>query len=197
MEFIEAIKNRRSIYGINNALPISDEEVVNIIKECVLHVPSAFNSQTARVIVAFGDNHLKVWDIILETLHKIVPEANWKPTDEKIAGFARGHATVLFFEDQSKVEELQKQFPLYADNFPLWSTQSSGMMQFAVWTSLEEKGVGANLQHYNPLIDDEIHATFNLPKSWKLMSQMPIGGITACADEKEFDPIENRLVVFK
>lgn len=197
MEFIEAMKNRRTIYGLNNELPISDEEVEKIIKECVLHVPSAFNSQTARVVLALGDNHKKIWDIVLETLHKIVPEDKWQPTDEKIAGFASAHGTVLFFEDQEKVSELQKDFPLYKDNFPLWSTQSSGMVQWAVWTALEERGLGANLQHYNPLIDEEVHATFNLPTSWRLMSQMPIGGITAGAGEKEFDPIENRFIVFK
>lgn len=197
MEFIEAMKNRRSIYGLNNELPISDEEAEEIIKECILHVPSAFNSQTARVILALGDNHHKVWDIVKETLHGILPEDKWQPTDEKISGFAAAHATVLFFEDQDKVAELQNAFPLYKDNFPLWSTQSSGMVQWAIWTALEEKGVGANLQHYNPLIDEELQGTFNIPKSWKLMSQMPIGGITASPDEKEFDPIENRFIVLK
>ena len=31
---------------------------------------------------------------------------------------------------------------------------AAGMLQLAVWTALAEKGLGASLQHYNPLIDD-------------------------------------------
>lgn len=70
--------------------------------------------------------------------------------------FKAGYGTVLFFEDQSIVKSLQEQFALYADNFPIWSQQTSGMHQLVVWTALEGEGLGATLQHYNPLIDDEV-----------------------------------------
>ena len=30
------------------------------------------------------------------------------------------------------------------------------MLQLVVWTALEAEGLGATLQHYNPLIDDEV-----------------------------------------
>ncbi len=197
MEFIEAIKNRRTIYAINKDMPVSDEKVEHVVKELVLNVPSAFNSQTARVVVAFGNYHQEIWDIVKEELHKQVPEDKWEGTDNKVAGFAAGYGTILYFEDMDKVSELQESFPLYANNFPIWSNQSSGMLQFAIWTALEELGLGANLQHYNPLIDEKIHEYFNLPKSWKLMAQMPFGGISSPADEKEFDPIEDRLFFYR
>ena len=48
---------------------------------------------------------------------------------------------------------MQAQFPLYADNFPVWAEHSDAMHQYAVWTTLAAAGIGANLQHYNPLID--------------------------------------------
>jgi predicted oxidoreductase (fatty acid repression mutant protein) len=35
--------------------------------------------------------------------------------------------TALFFEDTDVVKSLQEQFPLYADNFPVWSEQSTGL----------------------------------------------------------------------
>ncbi|MCH3023302.1 nitroreductase, partial [Listeria monocytogenes] len=78
-----------------------------------------------------------------------------------------------FFEDQTVVRQLQEQFALYADNFPVWSEQASGMAQFAVWTALAEHKVGASLHHYNPLVDAQTHKTWNLPESWKLRAQMP------------------------
>ncbi|CRR91193.1 hypothetical protein PAERUG_P48_London_17_VIM_2_01_13_02863 [Pseudomonas aeruginosa] len=97
-----------------------------------------------------------------------------------------GAGTVLFFEDQTVVRQLQEQFALYADNFPVWSEQASGMAQFAVWTALAEHKVGASLQHYNPLVDAQTHKTWNLPESWKLRAQMPFGAIAAPAGFKVF-----------
>ena len=70
--------------------------------------------------------------------------------------FKSGYGTVLYFEDSEVVEGLQANFALYKDNFPTWSQQSSGMLQFAIWTALEIEGFGATLQHYNPLIDEEV-----------------------------------------
>lgn len=40
---------------------------------------------------------------------------------------------------------------------------------------LEDTGLGASLQHYNPLIDDEVRKRWSLPREWKLIAQMPFG----------------------
>ena len=48
------------------------------------------------------------------------------------------------------------------------------MHQFAIWTMLEDMGLGASLQHYNPLIDDEVRRTWNLPGDWMMIAQMPL-----------------------
>ncbi|MGN6975356.1 nitroreductase family protein, partial [Neisseria sp. P0006.S006] len=61
---------------------------------------------------------------------------------------------------------------------------------------LAAAGIGANLQHYNPLPDAAIAKEWNLPESWLLRAQMVIGGIAAPAGEKAFQPIEGRLKVF-
>ena len=89
-----------------------------------------------------------------------------------------------------------KQFPAYKENFQTWADQASGMLQYAVWTLLEAEGLGASLQHYNPLIDDEVKAVFNLPKEWKLYAEMPFGKPLQEPEEKDFEPIESRLKVF-
>lgn len=69
------------------------------------------------------------------------------------------------------------------------------MQQWLVWTSLELEGLGANLQHYNPLIDQKVAETWNLPASWKLNAQLVFGGNGGEAVEKEFKPIEERVRV--
>ena len=50
-------------------------------------------------------------------------------------------------------------------------------------------------QHYNPLIDEKVKADWSLPESWKLVAQMPFGKPTVPPEQKEFIPIEERVIV--
>lgn len=195
--FFDAVKARRSIYGISKKAPVSDERIQEIVKDAVKYAPSAFNSQSARVLLLLGEQHNKLWDITKETLKKIVPAENFAPTNDKINSFRSGYGSILYFEDTSVVEELQNKFPTYRDNFPLWSLQSSGMLQYIVWTALEIDGFGVSLQHYNPLIDNEVKQTWNIPQQWRLLAQMPFGLPTAQPDEKQFLPLEERVKIYK
>ncbi|MGP0583924.1 nitroreductase family protein [Paenibacillus timonensis] len=196
-DFWNAVKTRRSIYAIGKDIPISEDRIEEIVKNAVLYSPSSFNSQSGRVVVLFGEQHDKLWDITKESLRKVVPADSFGPTEEKMAAFHAGRGTVLFFEDQAVIEGLQKQFALYADNFPVWSQQSNGLLQYVVWTALSDEGIGASLQHYNPLIDEEVRKEWAVPETWKLIAQMPFGKIEAPAGDKEFASIESRMKVFK
>lgn len=196
-DFYEAVEERRSIYAISKEHVVSDERIQEVINHAVKHTPSAFNSQSARVVVLLGDKHTKLWDITTDTLKEIVPAENFGPTQDKMDMFSAGYGTVLFFEEQNIIESLQEQFAAYADNFPIWSLQSSGMLQYVIWTSLEQEGFGASLQHYNPLIDEQVKSEWNLPESWKLLAQMPFGKPTAPAGAKEFAPLEDRVKYIK
>lgn len=195
--FFEAVKTRRSVYAISKQSPVSDEKIQEIVEEAVLHTPTSFNSQTSRAVVLLGEQHDKLWEITKETLRKIVPADQFEGTAQKLDSFKSGYGSVLFFEDQAGVKQLQENFALYADNFPIWSNQSSGMLQFVVWTAFAEVGLGASLQHYNPLIDDEVKETWGIPAEWKLIAQLPFGSIAAEPGAKEFEPIEKRVKVFK
>ncbi|EOR28018.1 MULTISPECIES: nitroreductase family protein [Clostridium] len=195
--FYDAIKERRSIYSISKESPISDEKIKEIVEYSVKHVPSSFNSQSSRAVVLLGESHDKLWDITMEALRKIVPEENFASTEQKVNSFKAGYGTVLYFEDFNVIEALQNQFALYKDNFPVWAEQTSGMLQFAIWTALSMEGLGATLQHYTELIEVEVKREFNLPSSWKMVAQMPFGKGTAPAGEKEFTSIEERVKVIK
>jgi len=194
----KAIEDRRTHYAINSKSPLSDEQIKELIDFAVLHVPSAFNSQSTRVVLLLGTSHKKLWNIVKNTLKKIVSVEAFPETEAKIDNaFAAGYGTILFFEDMSVVEGLQSVFPSYKDNFPVWSQHTSAMHQFAIWTMLEEAGFGASLQHYNPIIDEEIARTWDIHPKWKLIAQMPFGTPTGEPAPKEFQPLENRVKVFK
>lgn len=184
-------QNRRSQYVLGKNLPISEQEVIEIIDNAVKYSPSAFNSQSAHVVVLLGDNHQKLWDITYAELAKLLATDEAKvATKAKIDNFAVAYGTILFFEDHNVVKGLQEQFPSYADNFPLWSEQSTGIASFAVWNALAEAGVGANIQHYNPVIDERVAKEWDIPTNLVLRAQMPFGEIVG-----EAAPIERKARV--
>ncbi|EKS4342500.1 MULTISPECIES: nitroreductase family protein [Clostridium] len=196
-DFYEAIEKRRTFYGISKEAVVSDDRIKEVIEHAVKHTPSAFNSQSARIVLLLGDKHDKLWSITKEALRKIVPEDKFGSTEEKINSFASGYGTILYFEDMSVVEDLQKQFALYKDNFPIWSQQSSAMHQFVIWTSLEIEGFGASLQHYNELIEEDVKKEWDIPNNWKLIAQMPFGKPVVNPDEKQYNPLEERIKIIK
>lgn len=192
-----AVKDRRTFYGISKEVVISDERIHQIVQEAVKYTPSAFNSQSARVVVLLGKQHDRLWGIVKNELKKIVPAENFAAAEEKINSFASGYGSVVYFEDMETVEKLQQQFPPYSDNFPIWSNQSSGMLQHVIWVALELEGLGVSLQHYNPLIDQAVKQEWNIPPAWKLIAQMPFGKPIAAPGDKEFQPLEERVKLYR
>lgn len=195
-QFLQAVENRRTVYGISKEVVVSDARIEEIVNEAVKNTPSAFNSQGARVVVLLGEEHNQLWDITTTILRRIV-SGDFSQTEQKMNGFRNGYGTILFFEDQAVVQSLQNRFPLYKDNFPVWSQQSSGMLQYVVWTALAAEGLGVSLQHYNPLIDAEVKQKWSIPEEWKLIGQMPFGKPTAAPGDKVFQSIQSRVRIIK
>lgn len=194
--FVSAISARRSQYALTDAAALSDSEIVDLIRSVAGEVPSAFNSQPQRAVVLFGEDHHRLWAIVHDALRAVVKDDTaFAATEQKIAGFDAAHGTILYFDDTTVTKNLQERFPSYATNFPVWAQQANGMLQFAVWSALAEAGIGANVQHYNPLIDDAVRDAFGIPADWKLIAQMPFGEVTAPAGEREHMPLDEQVQV--
>ncbi|MGP9690594.1 nitroreductase family protein [Psychrobacter sp. AOP30-A2-5] len=191
----QAFDERRSIYALGNELPVEPQAIVNMAERVLLHTPSAFNSQSSRLVVLFGAEHQELWDIAEEKLRAAVGDGDFSGTKQKLDGFRAAAGTVLFYEDKNVTESLQEQFALYADRFPVWAQQTSAMHQYAMWTELRTLNVGANLQHYNPLVDEDAAKAFAIPDSWELVAQMPFGNIVEPAGEKTYQPVSERMKV--
>lgn len=183
---LHTIKNRRSIYALGNDMPMSQEALDALIRDTIRHAPSAFNSQSTRTVQLFGSAHTRFWQIVHDALQKITPADKFSTTSQKIAGFSAGFATVLFYEAQDTVQNLQAKFPSYADNFVTWSEHANAMAQYALWLVMSAHHIGASLQHYNPIIDEKVAMQFDIPYNWKLCAQMVLGSIKAPAGEKQF-----------
>ena len=190
MGIIKSLENRRTYYNIDKNLPVLEKEIEEKIKEVTELVPDAFNMKSARIVLAFGEKHDRLWDEIYNVFEGKVPR-------EKIDSFKAGAGTVLFLYDEATVKKMQEQFSTYADNFPVWANQANGMLQLAVWSMLRELNVGASLQHYNPVIDARVKEIFDIPENFKLVAQMPFGGIVSEPDKKEKEDIDKRVTVLR
>jgi len=196
--FWDAVIQRRSIYGLSDEKIVSNERITQIVRDAVKHVPSPYNSQSTRAVVLFDSAHKKFWQLTLEELKKVTKPERFSNTQKKVNGsFASGYGTVLYFIDKNVVDELAAKFPLYAENFVLWSQHSSAMHQFVIWTALEAEGLGASLQHYSPLVDDAVRTAWKVPNDWQMIAQMPFGKPTMPPGDKEFSSIDERVWVFE
>lgn len=192
----EIFARRRSVYALGALSDTDTQSVCELAEQCLKNCPSAFNSQGGRLVVLLRQHHQKLWQLVEQALVPLTPPEKQAAMQERNRAFAAATGTILFFEDQSTIAKMQQQYPLYRDNFPAWSLESAGMLQYMVWLALANKNIGASLQHYNPLIDAAVQQTWQISADWKLLAQMPFGRIEAPAGDKTFAPLEPRLKFF-
>ncbi|KAI9800038.1 MAG: hypothetical protein M1833_003567 [Piccolia ochrophora] len=193
---LDAVKSRRSYYQLGKKPSISDSKIRGIVEFALLHCPSAFNSQSTRIVILLNRHHEKLWDIVEESLGGVVPADQFDRTKKRIEDFRAAYGTILFFEDIQTTHKLQTTYPSYQDREPTWAAHTAGMHQLIIWTALEAEGLGANLQHYNPLIDGKVRTEWDILPEWNLNSQLVIGNPMGEPKEKSAKPLEERLKVF-
>jgi len=204
--FFNLIKARRTHYGLSKVSTVSDAKLKSIVEEAVMHIPSPFNIQSGRAVLLTGKSSDKLWDDIVRPGYLNLLGADEGAIEmytKKIKEYAAGYGTVMFFEDTAVVDGISAKIPTMAKHFPVWSENSTGMLQFSVWTALASEGMGASLQHY-AAYSDEIAANvlkeFNLPLTWKCTAMMPFGVATGepgqAGRPKTFNPIEERFKFF-
>ncbi|RKG45735.1 MULTISPECIES: nitroreductase family protein [Acinetobacter] len=147
--FVDQLKKRRSIYDLGKRVHFSQAYIAELIQESVRSCPSAYNSQSTRIVVLFGESHQQFWDIVREVERRNVPISVFEGVEMKIAKCAKG------------------------------------MAQFAVWTALADLGIGASLQHYNPMIDQAVNQHFDIHSDWLMRAQLVFGSIEGSIPEKE------------
>ncbi|WEV54496.1 nitroreductase family protein [Leuconostocaceae bacterium ESL0723] len=196
--FNDLQKKRRSIYALGDQVKQTPEELFGMVNEAIKDAPTAFNSQSVRAVTLTGDAHKKLWDMVLDTLRKVVKNPDvFETTEQKVNGsFKSGFGTVLYFTDMDVVHGLEEQFPSYKDNFYDWSEEAIGIALYSVWLTLTEADLGASIQHYNPLIDQAVAEAFDIPSNWKLRGEMPFGTIEAPAAPKDYMPDDERFKLF-
>ncbi|MBQ8180274.1 MAG: nitroreductase family protein [Candidatus Methanomethylophilaceae archaeon] len=195
MDLMQLLDERRSEYSLGSDTGVDPSVVEGNLRRVVRNLPSPYNSQPSRAVLVTGEDHRVLWEIVRSTLHARMGDGDrFDTTSRKVDGFSAAAGTVMFFIVDGVTDDLIARYPSYSGTFPVWAEQACAMMQFAVWIALRDMGLGANLQHYNPLIDAEVHRVFGIPAGWRLVSQMPFGRIVEPAGPLEKLPPEDVLV---
>ncbi|PWN88269.1 Nitroreductase [Acaromyces ingoldii] len=220
--FLDAVERRRTYYSLSDASPISDARIQSLVERATQHAPSAYNVQSARVVLLLGERHKQAWRTVAESYASTVPPSNsgtqqqeQREADEQARQARRQrtekfgsetYGSVVFLENREDIEAQYVQSPDFKESkaFDVWSENATGMLQFAVWTALEAEGLGASLQHHvstYPAVGRALTEHLALPSSWQCTAMMPFGTPAGPpgrpGKEKPFKPIRDRVIIFK
>lgn len=193
--FTELVRSRRTRYAIGNNTEITKEDIVARLRAVAKEVPTAFNSQTSRLVVVFGEDNEKLWGHILDVQKDVMQGEMWEMMSGVMQGAKGAVGTVLFFEDLDAVAAM----PVQGARGEAYKQNNNANLQYATWLALTELGLGASLQHMNvghtEGFDKSILEMFNLPANYEMIAQMPFGSIEGEAYPKEYIEDEVRVQV--
>lgn len=196
-EFDTLLKQRRSTYMMSANTAVTEEEIIARLRENVSQVPTAYNSQTTRYVVLFGDANRKLWEHIYTVQKDVLDQQLWAQVSQAVASYQAVKGTVLFFEDHDALEKI----PAPSASRETYKQNNAGNAQLVTWLTLAELGLGATLNHFNigyeQGFDSKIREFFNLPDTYEMTAQMPFGAIEQPAYPKEFMDSEEQVQVIK
>lgn len=195
MEFRDVVAARHSAYSLDDDIGsagVTMDDVLAALRSVAPDVPSSFNSQSARMVLLAGEDHRRFWALVEDVLRGRSgdPEA-FRSTEAKMRGFSRAAGTVLFYDYDPAVEAMAEAHPRYADAFPTWAEHGNAMMQYAAWLTMYDLGLGANIQHYNPVIDARVAEEFGIPEGYRLVAQLVFGRVDFKGERKRKLPGED------
>lgn len=62
MKTLELLQDRRSRYQLERKIPLSHQQLLDLIDEVTSQVPDAFNMQSQRLLVVTGENQDTLWN---------------------------------------------------------------------------------------------------------------------------------------
>ena len=184
-QFTDLAKQRRTAYAIGKNTELSNKEIADRIREVAQQIPTAFNSQTTRLVVVFGEDNVKLWDHVLDVQKDVMEGDMWEMMSGVMQGAKAGVGTVLFFEDHNTIEStLGKN-----ERADVYKQHHNANAQYGIWLALTELGLGGSLQHMNigfeQGFDKSVKEMFGLPASYEMIAQMPFGSIEAEPNPKD------------
>lgn len=178
-DFLASLERRQEASKLGREVtPESYARVKAIITETILLCPTSFNTQSTRVVILYGADHLALWSLLCECgVHSDDEAMHFKHHILPAMG------TAVFFEEGADTDALAKRFPQYADVLPVFEDQTSGMAQFAVSAALAQEGLATAVYHMasssstSPSVEERVRGLLQVPASWRMKAQMAFGTV--------------------
>lgn len=107
---------RRSIYTLGKDVELSNQELIDTIQGAVLNTPTAFNSQTSRVVILLDEESDAFWnDIAYSELEKVTPAEAFEGTKERLKGFAQAPFGQIVAPAGDKDIQTEGRFKVFGD----------------------------------------------------------------------------------
>lgn len=104
--YLGAVKHRRTVYGVTDEIPVSDERIVEIVHEVIQTCPSSWNMQSTRILVTLGKAHKRFWDTVIASAKPFIleqqTEEDWKRNEDRFKSFRAAYGTVCVFPSISE-----------------------------------------------------------------------------------------------
>lgn len=104
--YLEAVKHRRTVYGVTDTVSVSDDRIIEIVNEVIQTLPSSWNMQSTRILVTLGKEHKKFWDAVMAAAKPFVlknqGEEDWKRNEDRFKSFQAAYGTVRVFSPVSE-----------------------------------------------------------------------------------------------
>ncbi|NLL91207.1 MAG: nitroreductase [Ruminococcaceae bacterium] len=188
--YLDYLEKRRSYYELDNQVKVDNKEIEALIGKVLVATPSAFNMQSAKLLLLFDEKHVEFWNKVNATFDNSINKTKFK-------GFVEAKGTVLYFIDRNIVGKMQDRFPNYKQSFDIWANHENAIVQSNIWVALRGANIGASLQHYNPVIDKWVTEEYGLDKNFELLAQMPFGNIISEPEPKEKFPASERIKIIE
>lgn len=97
LQWLEAAKHRRSVYGLASTSKISKEEIQKILEETLSFAPSSYNTQPTRLTLITGEKQREFWNAIQAVAEPILRdfgESVWAQMGPRFEAFKGAHGSV-------------------------------------------------------------------------------------------------------
>lgn len=90
-QWLAAGAHRRTTYGVKGTSAVSDARIQEIVENILTWVPSAFNMQSVRISLAFGEKHKQFWDVVLRESEPVLKAKGGEAVWNLLGGNSKTH----------------------------------------------------------------------------------------------------------
>lgn len=99
--YLEAVKYRRTVYGITDSISVSDYRIIEIVNQVIQSLPSSWSMQSTRILVTLGKKHKRFWGAVMDAAKPFIlgqkGEEDWQRNEERFRSFRNAYGTVCVF----------------------------------------------------------------------------------------------------